>query len=98
MIERIVALTETNVIGEGMVDQAIGSGRSGFPTRPYSQEPGQPINKADNLKKATESYERNLIEQAIREFNGNKNKAAKKLSLTRQSLQYKINKYGIKNE
>jgi DNA-binding NtrC family response regulator len=89
VIERIAALAETDKIDRKMAEEAIEKGN-------FATSETLPINKAENLKEAIESYERNLIEQAIREFSGNKNKAAKKLNLTRQSLQYKIGKYGIK--
>jgi DNA-binding NtrC family response regulator len=96
VIERIVALAETDVIDEKVVEEALVGARL---PRPYSSKAARPItNKTDDLKEATESYERNLIEQALVESQGSKSKAAKKLNLTRQSLQYKINKYGIKNE
>ncbi len=92
VIERMVALAETDIIDRKMVEAALQKGS-------FSSEVARPItNKNDNLKETVDSYERNLIEQALQEFSGNKNKAAKKLNLTRQSLQYKIEKYGIKNE
>jgi len=96
VIERMVVLAETEVIDHKMVKEVFAG--AGLP-RPYSPEAARPItNKSDNLKETVDSYERNLIEQALQEFSGNKNRAAKKLNLTRQSLQYKIEKYGIKNE
>ena len=55
----------------------------------------QPINEQNDLRNSVENYERSLIEKAIAEEKGNKNKAARKLQLTRQALHYKLRKYGI---
>ena len=49
-----------------------------------------------NLKRELSNFERSLIERALRECNGNRTRAAKMLSITRQSLIQKLKKYGIK--
>lgn len=88
VVERIVTLAEADVIGKETVEKAIHAGG-------FSSQTLEPITKDSNLRETIESYERDLIEKAIQGASGNKNKAAKKLNLTRQALQYKINKYGI---
>jgi len=61
----------------------------------FSSVLSKPINEENDLKGALESYERELIKKAIEKANGNQNRAAKKLHLTRQALHYKLKKYGI---
>jgi len=50
---------------------------------------------AGKLTDAVEGLEKEMIEQALKKADGNKFKAARELGLTRQSLQYKLKKYGI---
>lgn len=88
VIERLIALTEKETIDEEMAKQAIQGGN-------FSSIPSKPITQDNDLREALESYERDLITKAINEANGNRNRAAKKLSLTRQALHYKLKKYGI---
>ncbi|OGW85490.1 MAG: hypothetical protein A3C35_05905 [Omnitrophica bacterium RIFCSPHIGHO2_02_FULL_46_11] len=88
VIERIVALSETNRIDKKIVEKALGTGG-------FSSKTSAPIINSSNLREKMEVYERNLIEKALQTAEGNKNKAAQKLNLTRQALQYKLKKYGI---
>ncbi len=90
MIERLTALTDQTTIDPEMVSQAIGQGN-------FSSSSNKPINIDSNLREALESYESELIKQAIKNAHGNQNRAAKKLNLTRQSLHYKVKKYGLEN-
>lgn len=48
-----------------------------------------------DLRIATEQFERDLIQRALRESQGNKYRASRSLNLSRQSLQYKIKKYAL---
>ncbi len=48
-----------------------------------------------NLKTETENFEKRLIESVLKETDGNKFRAAKRLQISRQSLQYKIKKYQL---
>jgi len=90
VIERLTALTDQATIDPEMVSQAIGQGN-------FSSSSNKSINRNNNLRKALESYESELIKQAIKNARGNQNRAAKKLNLTRQSLHYKVKKYGLEN-
>ena len=90
VIERLAALTDQTSIEPDMVSQAISQGNFSSPT-------GEPINTKSNLREALESYESELIKQAIKDALGNQNRAAKKLNLTRQALHYKLKKYGLEN-
>jgi DNA-binding NtrC family response regulator len=42
-----------------------------------------------------ESWERSLIEQALRECDGNQTRAAQRLGISRDTLRYRLKKYGI---
>jgi len=53
--------------------------------------------KIKSLKEIDE-FEKNLIIETLLEFDGNITKAAEKLGLKRQSLQYRIKKYGIQKD
>ncbi len=88
VIERIVTLSESETIDGKDIEKALQSGH-------FSSGAVKPINKCNDLKESLEDYEREIIKQAIQKSKGNKNKAAQQLKLTRQALQYKINKYGI---
>lgn len=88
VIERLAALTDQTTIGPEMVAQAIAQGN-------FSSSFNKPITNDNNLRVALESYESELIKQAIKEAQGNQNRAAKKLNLTRQALHYKVKKYGL---
>jgi DNA-binding protein Fis len=42
-----------------------------------------------------EGWERALIEQALRETEGNQTRAAQRLGISRDTLRYRLKKYGI---
>ena len=44
-----------------------------------------------------EQWERSLIEQALREADGNQTRAAQRLGITRDTLRYRLKKYGIQS-
>ncbi len=48
-----------------------------------------------DLKTETDEFEKKLISEVLRETHGNKFQAAKRLKVSRQSLQYKIKKYEL---
>jgi Nif-specific regulatory protein len=48
------------------------------------------------LEQAVESYEKELIQDALKSTNGNKSKAARLLNTTNRIIGYKIDKYNIK--
>jgi transcriptional regulator with GAF, ATPase, and Fis domain len=45
-----------------------------------------------------EGVQRDLIVQALRQFNWNQSRAAKFLGITRKTLLYRITKYGIEKQ
>lgn len=89
MMERLVALTDQDEVDEQWVEKLLHQNAS------YSSHVSEPITASNALRESVETYERRLIDQALREAHGNKNRAAKKLHLTRQVLQYKVDKYKI---
>ncbi len=42
-----------------------------------------------------EQWERSLIEQALRETAGNQTRAAQRLGISRDTLRYRLKKYGF---
>jgi DNA-binding protein Fis len=42
-----------------------------------------------------ERWERAMIEQALRECDGNQTRAAQRLGISRDTLRYRLKKYGI---
>jgi DNA-binding protein Fis len=42
-----------------------------------------------------EAWERSLIEQALHEADGNQTRAAQRLGISRDTLRYRLKKYGI---
>ncbi len=64
----------------------------------YYQEIGLEAKDEDlSLKSAVESLEKKLITRAMKNNEGNISKTSIALNIPRQTLQYKIKKYGIKN-
>lgn len=49
----------------------------------------------NSLDKIVETFERNIIEKALKDASGNQTKAAAILGITKRKIQYKICKYGI---
>ena len=69
-----------------------------------SAAPAQPPAPASNTGETTtlplpgmdlESWERSMIEQALREASGNQTRAAQRLGISRDTLRYRLKKYGI---
>jgi Nif-specific regulatory protein len=54
-----------------------------------------PTRGDEGLFRAVESYERDLILDALRGSRGNRSQAAKLLKVSERVLSYKIKKYGI---
>jgi two-component system response regulator HydG len=44
-----------------------------------------------------EQWERSLIEQALRESDGNQTRAAQRLGISRDTLRYRLKKYGLQS-
>jgi arginine utilization regulatory protein len=53
------------------------------------------LNKMDGLVEALEAAEKRLIEEALKESDGNTSAAARLLKIPRQTLQYKMRKFEL---
>ena len=82
VVERAVALSDNTSISPSDLPGEIGT-------------VGRKKDKDSSLRDLVEGFERNLINQTLREVNGNKYQAAKSLGLSRQDLQYKVKKYAL---
>lgn len=85
VIERAVTLSETEVISAKELSQNLKEG-----VLASREEEGL------TLKAKTDEYEKGLILEKLRSTGWNVSEAARQLKLTRQDLQYKIKKYGLK--
>ena len=56
---------------------------------------GLPTNRPAGME--LEQWERSLIEQALRESEGNQTRAAQRLGISRDTLRYRLKKYGIQS-
>jgi DNA-binding NtrC family response regulator len=84
LIERLVVISSTEEISPALVAQQLGKAAVPSPT----QEEG-------TLDQALNSFEKNLILQALKQSGGIKNQAAKLLGIRTSTLYYKMEKYGI---
>jgi DNA-binding NtrC family response regulator len=65
--------------------------RAAEPESPSRPVPEQAIPEGMSL----DQWERSLLEQALRETGGNQTKAAQRLGISRDTLRYRLKKYGI---
>jgi two-component system NtrC family response regulator len=85
-IERIVVLSNSDHITLNDLPEFLRP-----PRRQLDQ--GRSVGSAEGI--SLEEVERDLIVQALRQFNWNQSRAAKHLGVTRKTLLYRIAKYGI---
>lgn len=90
IIERSVALETSNIIlPDNLILSEGAEGISGGMATPGISE------GAGNLNEELASFERNMIEKALKKANGAKSKAAQLLGITYDSLHYRCEKLGI---
>ena len=87
-VKRLVASTRGNSIGENDLAASIRNS-------PRKIEPSEKPLSRLSLRAAVAAFQRRMIEDALRESRGNKQKAAQALGLSRQGLIKKIKQYGI---
>ncbi len=63
------------------------------PTEPAGDAGSLPATRPASMD--LEQWERTLIEQALRETDGNQTRAAQRLGISRDTLRYRLKKYGI---
>lgn len=88
VLERILLLQDNDVIDLGSLPAEIRGGADGAP--PPS---GAFLLPADGVD--LEAVEQDLIQQALERCGGNKSQAARLLGLTRDTLRYRVEKYGM---
>jgi two-component system, NtrC family, response regulator AtoC len=62
---------------------------------PGADGPDLPANRPAGME--LDQWERSLIEQALRESDGNQTRAAQRLGISRDTLRYRLKKYGIQS-
>ncbi len=85
IIEKGCLLTTTNTITPQILT-----------TRQTEQKPEETIKLPVQLDEIIEKIEKKYVEQALKETNWNRQKAAKMLGITNRSIRYRIDKLGIK--
>jgi DNA-binding NtrC family response regulator len=88
VVERAVLWSQGSLLGSELLSLEIPAA------------PAQPDGRGDSeALPATgtdlESWERTLIERALRESDGNQTRAAQRLGISRDTLRYRLKKYGI---
>lgn len=93
-IKRLVASFRGKSITEDHLDSSIRN-RSGIQSFLPKEEPPPKSPTSRSLPDAVEQLERRLIEEALRDSGGNKQKAAQTLGLSRQGLIKKLKRLGV---
>ena len=91
LTERIVALGEEEVLSVKKLKELMGEAHN------HSVSTISNLKGTSNLNDAVDQFEKQMILDAIKHSRGNKFKAARKLGITRQNLQYKLKKYDIED-
>jgi Nif-specific regulatory protein len=94
-VKRLIATVRGKTITEDHLDAAIRNGETIAETRQESKTPAPAPPAAQTLSATVEALERRMIEDALRRCNGNKQKAAQVLGLSRQGLIKKLKRLGI---
>lgn len=88
-VENAVVLGEGNVIEPQHLPFGVHRKRKNVPLADFFVDAGT------TFKDKTEVAERYILEQAIKEANGNKSEAAKKMDISLRTMRYKIKKYNL---
>ncbi|HDQ25478.1 MAG TPA: sigma-54-dependent Fis family transcriptional regulator [bacterium] len=87
IIERAVILSDG---GELNIEAALGSAAQ--------VEKGLMVDLSDGIEKAVEDMEKGIIQKTLIKHSFNQTKTSKELKISRTTLQYKMQKYGIKEQ
>ncbi len=93
VIERAVLWSQGEHLGEEQLALATPPQATTSTSQPPSIAPVQGALPPEGI--ALTEWERSLIEQALKECAGNQTKAAKRLGISRDTLRYRLKKYGI---
>ena len=97
IIQSAIVLCPDTEIGVEHLAGRLGGGQAGGPGGGGSASGGVPADTslAGVVEQATQSLEKRLIEETLRECGGNKTRAAAKLGISRKTLFNKLKRYGI---
>ena len=92
MIERLVIMSENEVIGVAEVVENLPQSTLNFEGR----EIADILQKNISFRERVAHFEKDLLENGFREVSGNVSKLARKLKIDRANLHRKLKSYGIK--
>ncbi len=90
IIERTAALNYSDIISAADIREALAGAQGG---RDYAKP--EPVAKPLSLREHTTRYEKTLLEEVLREADGNITKAARVLKMDRGNLSKKLKNYGL---
>jgi DNA-binding NtrC family response regulator len=98
VLERMVLMSDGATLSSEDLPEEIAeaAGVTGIPIGGASPDATGPMSFKELVKRQTQSVERDLIEKALEETNGNVTRAAEKLGLSRKGLQLKIKELGLR--
>ncbi|MBX7194432.1 MAG: sigma-54 dependent transcriptional regulator [Sandaracinaceae bacterium] len=90
-VESLVALAVDDTLDPSLLPDAprVASGRE------PAADPSSPSSEGRTLRERVDAFERGLLAEALRETNGNRTEAAKKLGIGRATLHEKLHKHGL---
>jgi transcriptional regulator with PAS, ATPase and Fis domain len=94
-IRRLIATVRGKIIGEDHLDPVIRSNETLSESSPEIKPPAPAAPASQTLAATVEVLERRMIEDALRQCHGNKQKAAQTLGLSRQGLIKKLKRLGL---
>lgn len=98
VLERTVLFAEKPTIGIDDLPEAIRDSRGSVDLSRSEGDEQSETSLKDAVRAETERVERSLIAQALSDTNGNVTHAAKKLKISRKSLQNKMKEFGLRDE
>lgn len=97
VMERAILFTESSVIEADELPEQIVRAKPSAPELPSRSQP-TPIGPLKEIvRQHTESVEKELIQRALEETGGNVTKAARRLSISRKSLQNKMKEFNLRD-
>jgi nitrogen regulation protein NR(I) len=98
VMERTVLFTESGAVRVTDLPAEV-RGRSAAPVAGApSLQPSAPASLKETVRETTLRLERELIQKALQETGGNVTQAAKRLKISRKSLQNKMKEFGLRDE
>src|SRR3989441_455863 len=96
LIERVALLTDPPLVTADRLELAVPPGRSASPPQSHdTTPPGAPEGRS--LEQTVEQVERARILEVLHETRGNISHTADRLGVTRNTLRYRLQKYGLRS-